>query len=398
MLGIWNNHTDSYFHCPNLDFYSPAGLGKHCRASHPELEWSDVFLGSNSLVCCEFCQLPFASAGIKKHVHACKASHQHQEEVEKDRSEACHAPEASENSSKFSGVSNSVALRLDALRRGVAGEIDGWNEFLEPVVKPTGKDDTPEEPAWEDEGEEPLYSKLVSASRKLRHGSLRKATQMLESEGVAEPSEEVKEKLRDLHPRRKEDFPRVRGSFFSVSLRSLQSCLASVPLDGSPGPSGVTFKQLQQMGALSGGAEVLRQACEAILNGKCPVKDRMCQANLIALKKDGGKGIRPIAISETLLRLAGRIACRTLSKPLGLFFKGVQFGAGTKGGLEAVVHSCREGVRSGKSLLQVDCKNAFNSISRGRIAKALENHFPTLVPYFVWAYGEDTPFDKMTTV
>ena len=135
------------------------------------------------------------------------------------------------------------------------------------------------------------------------------------------------------------------------------SLLASVPLDGSPGPSGVTFKQLKQMGALSGGAEILRQACEAILNGKSPVKERMCQGNLIALKKDGSKGIRPIAISENLLRLAGPIACR------GKFFNGVKFGAGTKGGLEAVVHACRADVRAGKYLLQVDWKIAFNSIS-----------------------------------
>eukprot|EP01138_Halocafeteria_seosinensis_P005052 gb/GECG01005165.1/.p1 GENE.gb/GECG01005165.1/~~gb/GECG01005165.1/.p1 ORF type:complete len:450 (+),score=15.72 gb/GECG01005165.1/:1-1350(+) len=360
------NMRDVFLHChvcSHSHFRTPAELGRHLRERHPDASLPGWFLGTNQLVACQFCSRPFAAAGISKHVKACPKGQHAADPAEAEASEPSVPIEAPESNSGFSRPPPSIQTRLDSLRRGIEGDADGWREFLASHPKKgagskgRSSAEVSSEATYVGDG---YLDKVVAAAKMVERGSLRKASQVMQSDGIASDSEEVRDKLRELHPTRRDPVPEFSGSPFVVSMFSLKSALSSAPVDGSAGISGVTYRQLQQMAALPGGAEVLRRACEIILNGECPVRDQLCAASLIALNKDGRKGVRPIAVSETLLRLAGRIVCKRQSPSLKRFFSGIQFGAGVKGGLEAVIHSCRQAFREGCGVLQIDCKNAFN--------------------------------------
>ena len=99
-------------------------------------------------------------------------------------------------------------------------------------------------------------------------------------------------------------------------------------------------------------------------------------ATLIALQKPNGD-IRPIA----------EVSSR-LSKELSP----IQLGVGTRLGCEAAVHATREYISrisgSPKVILKLDMKNAFNSVRRDVVLKAVERRIPELY-HLAWdAYHE----------
>jgi len=112
----------------------------------------------------------------------------------------------------------------------------------------------------------------------------------------------------------------------------------------------------------------------------------LCAARLIPLKKKDG-GVRPIAVGDTLHRLTakwllatsqGRSATAALAplqtafekgSPCEVVAMGVQTLADTLNG------------STGWMLLQVDLKNAFNSIQRPAILDALEQRCPSMLPW-----------------
>ena len=68
-----------------------------------------------------------------------------------------------------------------------------------------------------------------------------------------------------------------------------------------------------------------------------------------------------------------------------------QLGVSVSAGAEAVIHGTRLALQSPNSIsLQLDFKNAFNSLSRRLILQQLHLHFPHLIPYFSARYGNHT--------
>ena len=64
-------------------------------------------------------------------------------------------------------------------------------------------------------------------------------------------------------------------------------------------------------------------------------------ATLVALgKKDGG--VRPIAVGNTLRRLATKVGCKSMSAEIGDSLRPVQLGYSTRGGCEAAAHAARK--------------------------------------------------------
>jgi hypothetical protein len=62
------------------------------------------------------------------------------------------------------------------------------------------------------------------------------------------------------------------------------------------------------------------------------------RSSLTALKKKDG-GIRPIAVGNTLRRLAGKFVSRCVMEAMGQLARPTQLGYGTLGGAEASVHA-----------------------------------------------------------
>jgi hypothetical protein len=110
---------------------------------------------------------------------------------------------------------------------------------------------------------------------------------------------------------------------------------------------------------------------------------------LLALNKTGG-GIRPIAVGLTFRRLASKLAVKLLSDDMTALLAPRQLGFGSSGGIEAAVHAARWYLRHlppDHFILKLDFRNAFNSIRRDAMLKAVENLADTIYPFVYSAYS-----------
>jgi hypothetical protein len=104
--------------------------------------------------------------------------------------------------------------------------------------------------------------------------------------------------------------------------------------------------------------------------------------------RNPARGIRPFAIAEALLRLAALCAVHRCNN-WGPSLAPLQVGVDISGGAEGVGHALRSALYSHPDnlLLSLDCKNAFNSISRQEILRAAQELAPVLLPSLCWPYG-----------
>jgi hypothetical protein len=99
---------------------------------------------------------------------------------------------------------------------------------------------------------------------------------------------------------------------------------------------------------------------------------------------------RPIAVGEFLRRLLGKaIALENSALFKDYLLPKGQLGVAVAGGVEAIPHAIRIALAADPSLLvlQLDFRNAFNTVDRNVIYQQLEQHFPHLIPYFLSHYG-----------
>ena len=102
-------------------------------------------------------------------------------------------------------------------------------------------------------------------------------------------------------------------------------------------------------------------------------------ANLFAANKKYG-GFRPIA--NTIRRLTSKCMSYALSGRAASLLRPQQFGVGVKGGAEGIIHATKsllsnEAVpQDEKWLLQIDFKNAFNTLDRSSMLAEAREQFP----------------------
>ena len=107
----------------------------------------------------------------------------------------------------------------------------------------------------------------------------------------------------------------------------------------------------------------------------------MALTSLTPLLKKNGK-VRPVAAGESLRRLAGKGLARAHAADLAEQVGGTQFGVGTPGGAEALVHAAQvEAGRDPRAVwVALDLRNAFSSLSREAVLAAVEARPPALLP------------------
>ena len=116
----------------------------------------------------------------------------------------------------------------------------------------------------------------------------------------------------------------------------------------------------------------------------------MLGANITALNKKNG-GIRPIAVGETIRRIACKCAMRRVEPQLSSLLAPLQLGFGVRAGLDAAIHSTRDKLycdAESRIFLKLDFRNAFNTIRRDHIADCLQTHAPSLSQLFHACYSE----------
>lgn len=213
-------------------------------------------------------------------------------------------------------------------------------------------------------------------------GHVGRGVQILMQEDVDYPagvqSQAIFEKLKALHPpAEREPLPHldVHSQTLIVQPADILKCAKAMAKGEAPGPSGLA-------------SDVLWQALEEEQRQKhCVLLDRVTEAvhkiltnetsaatkaavtaiRLVAVPKRKG-GVRPVAMSEVILKLAARIALEQCAG-LGSEWKH-QFGL-RKGGAEMAVHEVRKHLREGKTVYALDATNAYNAVHRSAFFRRL---------------------------
>ena len=244
------------------------------------------------------------------------------------------------------------------------------------------------------------------ATELAQEGQLSRAAKALVSRGVDLNSEAAKKEMEEKHPQVEEAaLPQGEHSVAALILTSNQvfKAIWGFKAGTAPGPSGLRGEHLKEAKAVRtegrGAATVgaLTRFVNVLVKGKIPkeVSPFFFGANLFALvKKDGG--FRPVAVGNTLRRLASKCVSYAVSGRASTYLRPIQFGVGVRGGCEAVVHATRATLEDQsipleeKWSLQVDLRNCFNQVDRGAMFKEVREHFPEIARFVEAAYGQNS--------
>lgn len=162
---------------------------------------------------------------------------------------------------------------------------------------------------------------------------------------------------------------------FELTADSLREAIRTAKRGSAGAGSGWLIEHIKAV-ALAGSDsfELLHNALNVVATGALEpaVAHALSASTLVALVKPEG-GMRPVAIGEVLPRVVARAACVQLRTTLDAYFKPNQFGVMAPGGAEQVCHAITAHLaqRPGDVVVSLDAKNAFNSVNRAAILKAL---------------------------
>ena len=203
---------------------------------------------------------------------------------------------------------------------------------------------------------------------------------------VLQPTPQVIEKLKSLHPEPSEIFPNtlMEGPLEEVStahfnqITEQEILRAAQQTKGSGGPSMMDGKQWRRLLCSSHfkakGKELrvelatfARKLATEIVDPSTLEGYNICR--LITLDKDPGSAelsIRPIGVGEVIRRIVGKTIIWSLSNEIQEAAGPLQVASGLKGGAEAAIHGMKLKFEEEASdaIILVDAENAFNRLNR----------------------------------
>lgn len=262
--------------------------------------------------------------------------------------------------------------------------LEKYPASLPPMPLRNTRPDTAEEPSS-------LSTTLDSVHRSVQSGLISRASRILtEDASVATIDDEVTQAMQNKHPRGPvEPFGQGNGppSGTAPNEEALKQAFRTFKPDTAPGITGWTQPLLRLAFAREPVVRLLLNITIQIFQGSCPCQDILCSSRLIALRKNDG-GLRPIAVGDIIYRLS----MKTILKHTPINLLPYQFGVKTPGGVEPIVEAVNRARNSGTNDLQyvhcLDFSNAFNSLDRSTIAKAVKKHTPSLFRTTKWAYNK----------
>jgi hypothetical protein len=178
-----------------------------------------------------------------------------------------------------------------------------------------------------------------------------------------------------------------------VTEEAFQRVLERLLRGSAPGLSGWTYDHLR---AATGTSPTATTAILALMNLiiNCTLPDIpfLHASALIALAKPRGRGMRPIAIGEVWVRLAS-VCAMAACQDAGTALAPLQLGVGVPWGSQSVGHALRFGLSCcpGDVTLQLDFRNALNSVSRTALLQVVASRAPRLLPFAAWIYPSYGP-------
>ena len=282
--------------------------------------------------------------------------------------------------------------RLTLFLLGRLAEVDTFQSFLVPPVF--------EVPAQQ-------LDKARKAELLVAAKELGRAWSTLESDLThVEGNEDTIAQLSELHPHADTIPPRPQPAVQPAaplptpfSVEDVAGAIASSSHSSAPGPSGWRLEHILAASHNPGGSEppiaaLLFPVLVHLFHGRVPAQAAplLFGGNLSAFKKPQG-GIRPIAVGETLIRIMARAVAHAQKEVFEkLLVPSGQMGVATPSGAETIIHVVRLAMQAHPDwvCLQLDFRNAFNTVSRSLIAAQLAEHHAGLLPYFYARYGMPT--------
>ena len=178
-----------------------------------------------------------------------------------------------------------------------------------------------------------------------------------------------------------------------VDPRELAHLIYGLPTHSAPGPSGWSFALIRSLVESGGETGTVMRALghivSSLVSGHLPAKEWILASRLIPVRKPDG-GVRPIAIGESLTRIAAQWCLVAWKDEIDRSLLPCQYGVGNPGGVEPVVFAIMDAIteRRVEGAFSLDFSNAFNSISRHRIREAIQLFLPKLLPLANYLYSE----------
>ena len=189
--------------------------------------------------------------------------------------------------------------------------------------------------------------------------------------------------------------PPSRAAVPDIACEQVVTAVRGFRRGSAAGPSGLRGDHLREALGTAHSDEVTTHLCAVVrllINGEASLElsPHLAGATLHALPKDGGD-VRPIAVGETLRRLAAKCLCSALKEPARAALWPLQVGVASRLGTETAIHTARQwALRSSghvdKVFLKVDFQNAFNTIDRAAFLRLVRLRLPGLAPYAEWCY------------
>ena len=236
-----------------------------------------------------------------------------------------------------------------------------------------------------------------AALRAVQDGALGKAAKLL-AETIHPLPADADARLAALHPRAVvPDVSRLPagacGEDFSAE--DVVDCLRRFPPGSSGGFSGLMPSHLLSVRASAQHLRVMQQVARIASDfawGRLSPDGSaaLASARLIPIGKKGG-GVRPIAVSELIRRIAGKLLVQRYQGEASSGLVPLQLGVGFPGGAEAVIHKARGWLAAtppDQCLLQIDFANAYNTLDRQKMLQAVAAECPVFLPYATACYGQ----------
>ena len=256
-----------------------------------------------------------------------------------------------------------------------------------------------------------FYGKIKRMLELACHGYVAKASRTLAQSKCHQLSSEVIDKLNELHPRA---YPNAGPDTYATKLALDEADVRKhVPRLGesdfaqlvnakakakiAAGASGLTFERLDKIvGARAGTAGLLTIMTQHLADGKASPRLRALINKCKGIAFDKGPtptcpGVRPIAMGETLLKCAQQLTLPAVSSEIKALLGPHSFTFGVSGGANTYALAVQASLgREGTAVLQLDVRNAFNTLSRKRLFDVLAE-LPALKaiwPLVTMMYGE----------
>ena len=283
-------------------------------------------------------------------------------------------------------VKASAAYTLDRLHRWQQGERMSLWESRGRLLGGAGRSKPPT-----------VDEQRALATALAREGFDRKACNALLSEGLCPQTAATTQALQALQP--VPTTPKLAAQPLAPVLvpDAVARALRSFSADTAAGPSGLRVQHLREACASGSSEALLQQLCGVVgllAQGQAcaAVAPCLAGASLVALPKPNG-GVRPIAVGEILRRLTAKCLMEAVRDEARQHFAPVQLGAATAGGAEAAVHTARawherNAGHTGKILVKLDFKNAFNLVSRQAVLDSAALRFPARTRWVIWCYKQ----------